>query len=709
VFFDPATVAVFVGSEAPDSVGRAVMANLIRNPFGGTVFPVGPQRSHVLGVKAYPVLAAVPLPVELALVAAPAPAVPAVLAECAAAGARGAVVLSDGFRECDPGGPELLREVREEVRHTPLRVLGPNSRGVACSRTGFNATVAPAPVPPGKVGFISQGGGLLSALVGGGLPEGVGCSAFLSVGAMIDVGWADCLEYLGDDPQTELIGIYLEVLADAPAFFEAARKVTPRKPVLVVQGGRAAAAALAAAGRDEFLEEAFRRAGVLRVDTLADLLRTAEMLATQPTPRGRRLMILSNARSPAVVAADALVAEGGEPARLAPATVASLDALLPFGWDRRNPIDIGGVAVPELFGQAAAVAARDPNCDGLLAVLAPQATADPVRAAEELASVARMSGKPVLASWLWGAASPASLAPLSRAGIPAFSCPNMAVRAFAYLWRHGENLRDLAEDTTPAVAADEPPPDRALAGRIMDAARRSGRTLLAGGECLQLLRAYSLPVVEPRTARAEAEAVDLAGAMGYPVVLQLRVEGGGPESTLGGVQLPAGDAAAVRRAYRTLALIAREEVAPFRGVRVQPAAGPGDYEIMLGSTTHPQVGPVLQLGARGSRPGVPGGRVVALPPLNTTLVRQLIEQAALFTAVGAPRRSEWVDLAAFEQLLTRFSRLVVEARWLQEITLDPLLASPQRLVIVDARAVLHGPDAREEQLPAPPFAAGGRP
>jgi acetyltransferase len=450
VFFDPATVAVFVGPQAPDSVGRAAMANLIRNPFGGTVFPVSPHCSHVLGIKAYPGLGDVPLPVELALVAAPAPAVPAVLAECAAAGVRGAVVLSDGFRECDPGGPELLRETREQVRHTPLRVLGPGSRGVSCSRTGFNATVAPAPVPPGNVGFLSQGGGLLSALVSGGPHEGVGCSAFISVGAMIDVGWGDWLDYFREDPQTEIIGIYLEALADAPSFLAAARKVTPRKPVILVQGGRAEAAA----GRNESLDEAFRRAGVLRVDTLADLLRTAKMLATQPTPRGRRLMILSNARSPAVVAADALAAEGGEPARLAPATVAALDALLPFGWERRNPIDLGGVAVPELFGQAAAVAARDPNCDGLLAVLAPQATADPVRTAEELASVARMSGKPVLASWLWGAASPASLAPLSRAGIPTFACPNAAVRAFGYLWRHGENLRDLAEDSiSPAQTA----------------------------------------------------------------------------------------------------------------------------------------------------------------------------------------------------------------------------------------------------------------
>jgi acetyltransferase len=715
-FFAPSTVAVFGASQTPGSVGRAVMTNLIRSPFGGTIIPITPKWPGVLGVKAYPDLAAVPMEVELAILATPAPTVPAILGDCLAAGVQAAIVLTAGFGDGDSAGAELERQIRALLRHGSMRVLGPNSIGVVCSRTGLNATFAPSMVRPGGVGFISQSGALLTALASGGLPEGVGCSAFISVGSMLDVDWADCLHYLAEDPQTESIGIYLESLGDASAFFAAVREVTPHKPVIVVKGGRTEATLPTGArlAQDEFLDAAFRRAGVLRVHTIADLFRMAELLASQPTPTGRRLTILSNARGPAVIATDALVADGGELAPLAPATLARLGELLPTRGNRQNPIDIGDDADLEQYAQAAAIAAQDPNTDALLIILTPQATIDPAQATAQLGDLARTSGKPILASWLWGSASPASPAALNRAGIPTFYCPTTAIRAFGYLWRHGYNLRTLWETEERSVCEEEPEPavtERAKAAAIIHAARRSGRTVLTETEAEQLLAAYALPLAGFRTAPNEAEAVALAEVLGYPVLLKPLAEDDRCAADLNGVQLHADDPVTVRRAFRTLELIAHHHggAERFHGVRVQPTLSPGvGCAIMLGSTTDPQLGPVLRPGAAGPWATAVGHAAVAFPPLGPVLVRQMIEQIAQFTAFGAAHRSDWVDRAALEGLLTRFSRLVIEQRWIKEISLNPLLASPERLIAVDARVVLHGPEVQEDQLPRPPFVLSRR-
>jgi acetyltransferase len=714
VFFEPATVAVFGASEAADSLGRAVMKNLICHPFGGTIFPISPKWRSTLGVKAYPHLAEVPVPVELAILATPASTVPGILEECAAAGVRGAIIFSDAFRGGHPSRAALERQIQDLACRGVMRVLGPNSMGIACSRSGFNATFARAMIPPGSVGIISQSGSLLTALTSGGLASNVGCSAFISIGSMIDIGWTDCIEYLAADPQTEQIGIYMESISSAAAFFEAVRKVALDKPVIVVRAGRTAEAAKAAhwhSGslpcRDDFLDEAFRRSGALRVDTVTDLFRMAEMMATQPMPSGHRLTILSNAGGPAVTATDALIADGGEMAQLAPETEAALNQLLPPHGSHHNPIDVGDDATSALFAWAAEIVVQDPNSDGLLVILTPQVNIDPIRTAEALVPFARASRKPVLTSWLWGAACPSSQAVLNEAGIPTFSCPNAAVRAFGYLCRHGRNLRDLSEVLTSVGGAEEPPA-RALGRKTVQAARQSGRTVLTEPECRLLLATYSLPTIESHTATDEAEAVGRAEAIGYPVILTLETESTGPYPI--GVQLYAADQEAVRRVYRTLQLVAREHAdsGRFGGIRVRPTLRPGDCPITLASTLDPQLGPVIQLRAAGTEEGVPRLHSVGLPPLGLPHVRKLAEQASRFTAAGTPSLSEWVDLNVLEQLLSRFSQLVVGEPWLKEIHLDPLIASPNRLILVEARAFLHSSEVPEESLPRPLFVSTHR-
>ncbi len=708
VFFAPETVAVIGATETPGSVGRTVFSNLISNPFGGTVFPVNPKRPTVLDIKAYPNIAAVPGRVDLAVIVTPAATVPGVIGECVDAGLEGAIVISAGFKESGPAGAELELQVLKELPRGKMRVIGPNCLGVMSPRTGLNATFAGAIVRQGSVGFISQSGALCTAILDWSLQENVGFSAFLSIGSMLDVGWGDLIDYLGDDPQTQSIVLYMESIGDARSFLAAAREVALQKPIIVIKAGRSEAAAKAAAshtgaltGSDEVLDAAFRRAGVLRVNTIADLFSMTEVLAKQPRPKGPRLTILTNAGGPGVLATDALMTAGGELTRLSGETVDALNLLLPAHWSHSNPIDVLGDADAVRYAKAAEIAARDSNGDGLLVILAPQAMTDPTQTAEQLKPLAQRKGKPILASWTGGASVAAGSAILNSAGVPTFTYPDTAARAFHYMWRYSYNLRGIYETPVLAALSDEEAPDRALAEKIIETVRQSGRTLLTEVESKQLLIAYGIPTVETHVAASEAGAVRLASEMGFPVVVKVYSETITHKTDVGGVHLNLPDAGAVGTAYRAIESSIRDRVGVehFRGVTVQPMIKLNGYEIIIGSSIDPQFGPVLLFGMGGQLVEVFKDRALGLPPLNSTLARRMMEQTRIFTALKGVRGRQPVDLAALEQLLVRFSQLVVEQRWIAEIDINPLLASAERLLALDARVVLHGPEVREDQLP----------
>lgn len=376
--FAPKNIAVIGATEKAGSVGRTLLWNLISNPFGGTVFPVNPKRPSILGIKAYPNIAAVPEPVDLAVIVTPASTVPGVIGECVEAGVKGAIIISAGFKEVGEEGIQLERDILQQARQGKMRIIGPNCLGVMNPVSGLNATFANAIARPGNVGFISQSGALCTSILDWSFRENVGFSAFISIGSMLDVNWGDLIYYLGDDPATRSIVIYMESIGDARAFLSAAREVALTKPIIVIKAGRTEAAAAAAAshtgaltGSDEVLEAAFRRCGVLRVKTIDDLFNMAEVLAKQPRPKGKRLTILTNAGGPGVLATDALISNGGELAPLSPETRDALNRILPPHWSHNNPIDILGDADPERYAKAIAIALNDPNSDGLLPILTP--------------------------------------------------------------------------------------------------------------------------------------------------------------------------------------------------------------------------------------------------------------------------------------------------------------------------------------------------
>ena len=467
VFFAPKTVAVIGATETANTVGRTILWNLVSSPFGGTVFPINPKRPSVLGVKAYKHISEVPEPVDLAVIVTPASSVPGIIHDCAEEGVQAAIMISAGFKEIGPAGVELERQILAEARRGHMRIIGPNCLGVMSPLTGFNATFAADMARPGNVGFISQSGALCTAVLDWSLRENVGFSAFVSLGSMLDVGWGDLIYYLGDDPHTRSIVIYMETIGDARAFLSAAREVALTKPIIVIKAGRSAAAAKAAAshtgslaGSDEVLEAAFRRCGVLRVNSISELFYMAEVLAKQPRPKGPRLTIVTNAGGPGVLATDALVASGGELADLSPEAMEALNQVLPPAWSHNNPVDMLGDAGPERYAKAVEIAAKDPNSDGLLVILTPQAMTDPTQTAEQLKPYAKLEGKPILASWMGGAEVAAGESILNPARIPTFQFPDTAARAFTYMWRWAYNLRLFTKRHPWPIDSAEPRPTR---------------------------------------------------------------------------------------------------------------------------------------------------------------------------------------------------------------------------------------------------------
>ena len=709
-FFAPQNIAVIGATEKAGSIGRTIVWNLIKTPFGGTVFPVNPKRRSVLGIKTHPRIGDLLDPIDLAIVATPAPMVPDLIGECVEAGVRAVIVISAGFKEIGAEGAALERRIVEQARRSRIRVIGPDSLGVMSPMTGLNATVASAMAKPGKIAFLSQSGALGTAVLDWSLRAHIGFSAFVSVGEMLDVGWGDLIDYLGNDTHTRSILIYMESIGDARSFLSAAREVALTKPIIVIKPGRTEEASQAAVahtgsltGSDDVLDAAFRRCGVLRVDRISELFSMAEILNTQPQLKGPRLTILTNAGGPGVLATDALIDGGGQLAHLASESIESLNRILPPPWSHGNPVDLLGDASPDRYARALEVVAKDPNTDGVLVILTPQAMTDPTQTADKLKAQSTIAGKPVLASWMGGDEVAAGESILHRADIPAFPYPDTAARAFNIMWRYSQNIRSLYE--TPVLAGGEDGgADRAGAEELIASVLASGRTLLTETESKRLLELYRIPVVPTRVAATEEQAVALVAELAYPAVLKLHSQTITHKTVVGGVQLNLLDAEAVRRGYRAIEQSVRQRVGAehFLGVTVQPMIEHDGYELIIGCSPDPQFGPVLLFGAGGQQVELIRDRTLALPPLNTTLARRMMERTRIFQFLQGIRRGHPpVDLGALERLVVRFSRLVVEQPRIKEIDINPLLASPERLIALDARVVLHGAEVDVDQLPRP--------
>jgi acetyltransferase len=639
------------------------------------------------------------------VITTPAITVPGVLRESVELGIPGGIVISAGFKETGAAGIELEREIMEIISGK-MRIIGPNCLGVMNPVQGFNATFAATVAKPGNVAFISQSGALCTAVLDWSLRENVGFSSFISIGSMLDVNWGDLISYYGNDPKTSAIVIYMESIGDASSFLSAAREVSLTKPIIVIKAGRTAAAAKAAAshtgsltGSDDVLDAAFRRVGVLRVNSIADIFYMTDVLAKQPRPQGNRLCIVTNAGGPGVLATDALVQGGGTLAEISPESMDAYNKLLPASWSHANPVDILGDAEPERYAKSLEIAAKDPNIDGMLVIMTPQGMTNPTKIAEELKPYAHSLGKPVLASWMGGDSVAAGETILNEVGLPSFAFPDTAVRVFNYMWKYADNLKGLYE--TPSLQTGDSGVDREAARKIIGDVHTTDRTILTEYESKKLLEAYGIPTTKTEIAATVDEAVAWAEKIGFPVVLKLYSLTITHKTDVGGVVLNLRNADAVREAFANIQNAVAEKVGAehFQGVTVQPMAKLDGYELILGASLDPQFGPVLLFGTGGQLVEVFKDKSLALPPLNSTLARRMMETTKIYHALQGVRGRKSVDMAALENLLVRFSELVVENPRIKEIDINPLLASPERLLALDARVVLHEAEIADENLP----------
>lgn len=707
VFMRPQSVALIGASERVGSVGQTLLTNLSNGPLKERLYLVNPRHRTLQGREVFSRIEEVPAAIDLAVIATPAVTVPDLIRQCVAKAVDGAIIISAGFAEMGGEGRAFEQEIKAAQGGSKLRIVGPNCLGIMAPYAGLNATFATAPMLRGNLALLSQSGALLTAILDWSIQEKLGFSAVVSVGSMLDVSWGEWIDYLGDDPQTHSILVYMESIGNARSFLSAARAVAPHKPIIVLKAGRSPAAAKAAvshtgamAGRDDVLDAAFRRVGVLRVESVADLFSMAEVLAKQPRPSGPRLTILTNAGGAGVVATDALERYGARSATLSESTTFELNQILPSHWSRSNPVDILGDASPARYRSAFKAILQEPATDGHLVILTPQAMTDPVECARQLAAEAHECKKPVLASWMGGQTVAPARAILAESQIADFEYPEAAAQAFAYMWRYSDNLRAIYE--TPAAVTELPESACVNAGVVLDAVKSAGRTLLHEVEAKQVIGAYGIPTIETRIATSRAEAVYHAGKLGYPAVLKLLSPTITHKSDVGGVRLNLCSASEVGYAFSEIegAVTAKFGASQFAGVTVQRMIVHRGLELILGSICDEQFGPVLLFGAGGITTEVFRDRALGLPPLNRTLARLMMEQTRIYQALVKPR-GQSIDLDALEELLVRFSQLVIDHPRIREIDINPLIVDGDRMLALDARIVLHGADLQADCLPCP--------
>ncbi len=694
MIFKPASVALIGASPKKGTIGWAIIRNLIEAKYEGLIIPVNPGYAEVEGIKAYPSLSSADRSVDLAVIATPIASVPSIMKECVRIGVGGAIIISAGGKELGKQGREIEDKIRGEMKGTDLRVMGPNCLGVICPEQHLNTTFAAHMPKPGKLAFISQSGAICAAMLDLSLKEDIGFSHFVSIGSMLDVDFGDLIDYLGNDESVKSILLYMESLSNFRKFMSAARAVSRVKPILVLKAGKSEAGARAAAshtgamaGEDAVYDAAFRRAGIVRVDTLEDFFDCAELLDKQPRPSGKRMVVITNSGGPGVMAADTIAGFGLELSSLETQSLERLDRILPSYWSRGNPVDILGDATPERYVEVIDCCFRAKEVDGMLVILNPQAMTDPAVIAADVAE--HLKGKPylVVTSVMGGVDAEKAREVLNHAGIPTYETPERAIRAFYYLHEYARNLKMLQEIPPRLQSGVEP--DHAAARRAIDEGLGRGG-FLTEVESMRLLATFGMPVNSAGNARSVEEAVRLAEEMGYPVVMKIHSRDISHKTEAGGVHTDLRSQGEVQKAFGAIMERAKafKPDAEILGVTLQPMIKDPDYQILLGSTRDQNFGPIILFGMGGIFAEALSDKAIGLPPLNGSLARMLMEETRLFRLLKGYRNRPAANLALLEDMMVRLSHLVVDFPEVVELDLNPVLVKNGKPWIVDARVRL---------------------
>lgn len=697
--FNPRSIAVIGASDDEGSVGRALMRNLLELGFEGKIYPINIRKNEVFGIKAYATVDQIPETVDLAVIATPARTVPDIVEQCGKAGIKGVIIISAGFKEIGAEGKALEDKIAEVKRRFDMRIVGPNCLGVIRPSIRLNSTFVSKMPKPGHIAFISQSGALGSAILDWAIHENVGFSNFVSLGSMLDVDFGDLIDYFGTDPKTRSILMYVEGLTDARKFMSAARHFARTKPIIVVKAGKFSESAKAAAshtgsltGEDMVYDKAFKRAGIVRVEEIADLFNCAEVLGTQPLPRGPNLAIITNAGGPGVMATDALITQGGKIARLGEKTMEKLNSVLPNYWSHGDPIDLLGDAKADRYRAVVEACLDDEGIDGLLIIYTAQAVAEPVEVARSIVELCRSrsyQNKTILTSFMGYNEVEEANRIFSENNIPTYSTPEQAVRTYLYMYQYKRNL-ELLYETPEELSVDIAPPKRPLMVMMRNVASE-GREMLNEAESKEFLAYYNFPVVRTKVARTEDEAAGLAAQMGYPVVLKILSPQIVHKTDAGGVALDLASETKIREAFQQIIRKAKEynPDAEILGVTVQPMVKQQGHEVIIGAKADPLFGPVILFGMGGVGVELFKDFAVGIPPLNQTLVRRMMEETKVYQLLKGYRNVPPANVKLLEETIVRFSQMLVDFPQLKEVDINPLFINEREAFAFDARIVIN--------------------
>ena len=684
--FAPASVAVFGATLRPASVGGTVWRNLSAE-FKGRLYGVNPKHADLKGVPIFANVAALPEAPDLAVICTPAATVARLIAELGARGTRTAIVITAGLNA------KQKQAMLDAARVHTLRILGPNCIGMLSPHVGLNASFSHISAQPGELAFVSQSGALVTAMLDWAGSRGIGFSHFVSLGEHADIDFGDMLDYLGSDPKTRAILLYIESVEDARKFMSAARAAARNKPVIVVKAGRSAAGQAAAAshtgalaGSDAVFDAAIERAGMLRVTSLQDLLLAAETLARFRDGPSSDLIVLTNGGGAGVMAADAAASEDVPMAVLKAATVARLNKVLPANWSHGNPIDIIGDAPGQRHLEALATLSDEPS-SAVLFIHAPTAIVASTEIARALLPAVTAAPRRVLGCWLGDGAVAQARQIFRDAGVPDYNTPEEAVRAFSFLRTYRLNQEALLQ--TPPAHSARRPADLPRIRQIVKDVLTSGRELLTEPEAKALLDAAGVPVVATRVVGPVAsEAQAAADELGYPVALKILSHTISHKSDVGGVRLNIGNAAELGEACAAMLARVRElrPDADVQGFTVQRMVKlKHAHELIVGASIDPVFGPIILFGQGGTAVEVLADSALSLPPLNTPLALAQIERTRVAKLLHGYRDEPAADLDGIAQVLVSVSQLLVDLPELAELDINPLLVNHEGVVALDAR------------------------
>lgn len=695
--FNPQRIALIGVTQNPQSVGGRVLTNLVGSGFRGVVYPVNPASEAVLGVPCYPDIRGLPKIPDLGIICAPAPEVPDIVRDCGEAGIEGLIIISAGFGEIGDEGRVLQEQVNEEFRRHPgMRIIGPNCLGIIVPSLHLNASFATGMPQDGHVAFISQSGALCSSVLDWALEEKIGFSNFVSIGNTLDVDFADLIDYFGEDEKTRSIILYVESIKQARKFMTAARAFARTKPIIAYKAGRfpesaevAASHTGAMAAEDDVYDAAFQRAGIGRVLDIGEIFDYADLVGRKKIPRGARLGIITNAGGPGVIATDALIAANGSLAKLSDTTVAELNECLPPYWSHRNPVDVLGDARSKRIAKATEIVMKDEGVDAILVIVTPQAMTNPASIARAIGQLSAKISKPILAAWLGGKSMREGTQILNEAGVASYMTPEQAVHAFMTLVDYSRNLQTIYE--TPKDIPVQFTLDREKLRVEFSALFADKGPQLTEDLSKSILAAYGIPAVRAYPAQSADEAVELAGKLGYPVVLKILSPDITHKTDVDGVALNLQNQDMVFGAFHRLVKNARRDMPQARvdGATVQKMVFERNgLEMILGFRRDPVFGTVIMVGLGGTAVELFRDRALDFPPLNERLARRMLESLRVYPLLQGYRGRPAVNMERLIEIMIRLSYLAADHPQIREFDINPLLVGPGEVVVLDARAIV---------------------